>query len=178
MNVIYTGKPPEFTAAQQKKADARFARIGKLVDGRGEKEVHVFFASERYLTKAEATLNYQGHSAVGTAAEPDPAQALAEAIARLEKQVLKLRAKWRDTHRGPAAKKIVAKAAPAPETKQAEPPTIKRVTVGPRRKPMTVDEALLMIGRKDSYLPFRDVETGSVSVLVRRSDGHFDLIET
>jgi hypothetical protein len=45
-----------------------------------------------------------------------------------------------------------------------------------QRKPMTVDEAMLEIG-KDGYLPFRDADTGSVSVLIRRVDGHFDLVE-
>jgi len=55
-------------------------------------------------------------------------------------------------------------------------PRIHRIQLASRRKPMTVDEAVLEIG-KDGYLPFRDADTGSVNVLIRRVDGHFDLVE-
>jgi len=30
---------------------------------------------------------------------------------------------------------------------------------------------------KKSYIAFRDSDSGGVSILIRRSDGHFDLIE-
>ena len=46
------------------------------------------------------------------------------------------------------------------------------------RKPMTVEEAMLEIGSTENYLMFRDARTDKASVLMRRADGHFDLIET
>jgi putative sigma-54 modulation protein len=176
MNIIYSGKTQEFDELQNKKLGARFAKVSKMVDGRGEKELHVMFSSQRHLTKAEVTLNYYGHSAVGIASEPDPYQALAEAVDKLEKQVSKVKSKWRDTKRnGSTVKAAVATTAESP-TVAAPAPRINRVQITSRRKPMTVDEAILVIG-KDGYLPFRDAETGSVSVLIRRVDGHFDLVE-
>jgi putative sigma-54 modulation protein len=42
---------------------------------------------------------------------------------------------------------------------------------------MTLDEALLEMDARRDYLVYRDAETGRVSVLVRRRDGHFDLVE-
>ena len=45
------------------------------------------------------------------------------------------------------------------------------------RKPMTIDEAMLEIEGRD-YLAFQDSESGSFNVLVRRRDGHFDLVES
>lgn len=174
MNIIYSGKTQEFDELQTKKLGARFAKVSKMVDGRGEKELHVMFSSQRHLTKAEVTLNYYGHSAVGIASEPDPYQALAEAVEKLEKQVSKVKSKWRDTKRNGTAKTEVA--ASEDSTATAPAPRIHRIQVTPRRKPMTVDEAILVIG-KDGYLPFRDADTGSVSVLIRRVDGHFDLVE-
>ena len=46
-----------------------------------------------------------------------------------------------------------------------------------KRKPMTLEEALLEMDKKRDYLVYRDAETDRVSVLVRRRDGHFDLVE-
>ena len=42
---------------------------------------------------------------------------------------------------------------------------------------MTLDEALMQMDKKRDYLVYRDAETDRVSVLVRRRDGHFDLVE-
>ena len=46
-----------------------------------------------------------------------------------------------------------------------------------KRKPMTVEEAVLDLDKSRDYVVYRDAETDCVSVLVRRRDGHFDLIE-
>jgi len=46
-----------------------------------------------------------------------------------------------------------------------------------QRKPMTLEEALLEIEPDRDYVVYRDAETDRVSVLVRRRDGDFELIE-
>ena len=46
-----------------------------------------------------------------------------------------------------------------------------------RRKPMTVEEAVLEMDKSQDYLVYRDAQTDKVSVLLRRRDGHFDLVE-
>jgi putative sigma-54 modulation protein len=45
------------------------------------------------------------------------------------------------------------------------------------RKPMTLEEAMMEIGERDAYLSYIDAETDRVTVLLRRKDGHFDLVE-
>ena len=42
---------------------------------------------------------------------------------------------------------------------------------------MTLDEAVMEIEKDQDYLVYRDADKDRVSVLVRRRDGHFDLIE-
>jgi putative sigma-54 modulation protein len=42
---------------------------------------------------------------------------------------------------------------------------------------MTLEEALLVMEGDHDYLVYRDAETDRVSVLIRRRDGNFDLIE-
>ena len=52
-----------------------------------------------------------------------------------------------------------------------------RVNHHQKRKPMTLDEALLEMDKTRDYLVYRDAETTACRVLVRRRDGHFDLVE-
>lgn len=47
-----------------------------------------------------------------------------------------------------------------------------------RRKPMTLDEAIMEMENGRGYMVYRDADRECVSVLVRREDGNFDLIES
>jgi putative sigma-54 modulation protein len=53
-----------------------------------------------------------------------------------------------------------------------------RVNSQPAHKPMTLDEAVLEIDQERDYLVYRDAETDRLSLLVRRRDGNFDLVES
>jgi hypothetical protein len=53
-----------------------------------------------------------------------------------------------------------------------------RVNHHDRKKPMTLAEAMLEMEEGSPYVAFRDAKSNAVSVLVRRADGGFDLIET
>ncbi|MDP3000076.1 MAG: HPF/RaiA family ribosome-associated protein [Bryobacterales bacterium] len=184
MKITYTGREHKLTAPQQKKLDAKFSKLSKLIDSRkGEKEAHVILTSERHLNRAEITVQCMDHALVGVGADSDLASAMAEAIENLEKQLLKLRAKRRDTHRGSKETwkpERAPEAAGVVEAESAERPDqrVFRVDSNPPRKPMTLDEAVLEMEKTRDYLVYRDAETGRVSVLVRRSDGNFDLVES
>ncbi len=69
------------------------------MERRGEKEAHVVLTEERYLHKVEIKINAWDRGLVGIATNSDIAVAAHEAFERLEKQILKLRARWRDTKR-------------------------------------------------------------------------------
>ncbi len=111
---------------------------------------------------------------------------------RLEAQILKLRDRWRDTHRDPKSVRDskenwdqargggtapLRPAAPANGT-AAKKPRIFRVDPQDGRKPMTVDEALIEMEGSDPYMVYRDADQNCLSVLVRRADGNFDLIQS
>ena len=182
MKVSYRGSHIQWNPMQQKKLDAKFAKLGKLLDRRGEKEAHVILTSERRLHKAEITINYYDHPLVGIESAPDEFTALLNSIDKLEKQVLKTRAKWRDNKRAGAPKgaKPVWEA-PTETAVPAEPAPsrrVYRVNHSAGRKPMTLEEALLAMDNGQDYLVYRDAETDHVSVLLRRRDGNFDLIES
>jgi putative sigma-54 modulation protein len=169
----------ELAPAQARNLEAHFTKIGKMLDGRRECEAHVILSLERRVHSAEATINYFGHQLVGLGSSNDLFTAVHSAVEKLEKQAVKARTKWRDTKRTPHKSSPEVEAEPPAETDaEGEPERqVYRVNHHQKRKPMTLDEALMEMERKHDYLVYRDAETGRVSVLVRRRDGHFDLVE-
>ena len=173
--------------AQLKKLQAQFSKIGKVLDGKRECEAHVILSLERHLHHAEVTVHYYNHQLVGLGSSSDLFNAIGAAAEKLEKQVLKARTKFRDTKRMPRKTPSEVEAEPAPgaeleaeleaEVEAVPAPNVRRINHHQKRKPMTLDEALLEMDKSRDYLVYRDAETDRVSVLVRRRDGNFDLVE-
>jgi len=197
MKVTYTGGIGALTAPLKKKLEDRFVKLGKLLDGKGEKSAHVVLKAERHLIQAEIKVNFYGHALVGLAKNEDMFTAVSGAIEKLEKQVMKNKTKWRDTKRTPVTKGAAAipaeKPAPAPaskaQAKKAAVAAAKETKVKPKpkvfklnhredRKPMTLEEAIMNASDGQDYVVYQDAQTDRTSVLVRRPDGHFDLIES
>jgi len=197
MKITYTGQAA-FSPPQQRKLDAKFAKLGKLLDRGGEREAHVILTNQRHLNRAEITVRYYDHSLVGAGANSDLLTAITDSIDKVEKQIIRLRTKWRDTKRTPEAKSMLTKEAPAskkaaakpeakpkPKAKAAAKPAddsdnkrIFKVNHKSQRKPMTVDEAVLEFDDSRDYMVYRDADSDKLNVLVKRRDGHFDLIES
>jgi putative sigma-54 modulation protein len=177
MKITYTGRQIELAPAQLKKLQAHFAKIGILLDGKRECEAHVILSLERHLHHAEATINYYNHQFVGLGSNSELFNAIHDAAGKLEKQVLKERTKFRDNKRTPrkATSEVEREPAVGPDVEPA--PHVHKVNHHQKRKPMTLDEAILQMDKSRDYLVYRDAETDRVSVLVRRRDGHFDLVE-
>jgi putative sigma-54 modulation protein len=178
MKISYTGRQVELAPAQLKKLEARFAKVGKLLDGRRECEAHVILSLERRLHHAEVTVNYYDHQLAGLGSDADLFTAIHAAIEKLEKQAVKHRTKWRDTKRVSRKSEMPEPPAPAAAEPEGEPERrVYRINHHQKRKPMTLEEALLAMDDKRDYLVYRDAETDRTAVLVRRRDGHFDLVE-
>jgi len=176
MRITYTGRQVELAPAQFRKIEAQFAKVGKLLDGKDQREAHVILSLERHLHRAEVTVHYHNHPLVGIASNTDLFTSIHSAIGKLEKQAIKVRAKWRDTKRTPrktAEEPAAMEASPEGETEKR----VFRVNSHQNRKPMTLDEAHMEMEGDRDYLVYRDAETDRVSVLLRRRDGHFDLVE-
>jgi len=178
MKITYTGRQVELAPAQLKKLEAQFAKLGKLMDGKRELEAHVILSLERHLHHAEVTVKYYNHSLVGLGSNADLFTAIHSAAEKLEKQLLKVRTKFRDAKRAPRQAHAAAEsAAPVVEMEPETGRRVYRVNHHQKRKPMTLDEAMLEMEKDRSYMVYRDAETDRVSVLVRRQDGNFDLVE-
>ena len=183
MNVSYRGIKKDLSPKMQEKLSAKFAKISRLVEKRGEQEAHVVVTSENRMHKAEITMLFYGHPLVGIASDADLFTALNEALDKLDKQAVKNCAKYRAKVRRPASKEaangsgeLVGVVATSEGREIAQ--KVYRVNHLDQRKPMTLEEALLEMGKNDDYVVYRDAEKECVSVLIRRRDGHFDLIES
>lgn len=182
MKVTYTGKEKDFTQEQRDKIEARFARLGKLVEKKGEKKAHVVLKNTRHICEAEITMQLHDHPLVSVSRNGDSFHALTEAADKLEKQIHKLLEKQRESRRDTAAKKVkengtLAAVAAAATEDEAQAVRVYRVKTA-RQKPMTLEEAILAIGDKKDYIVFRDLDASQcATVLIRRKDGHFDLVQ-
>lgn len=180
MKITYTGIKQELSPKFQRKLDAKFAKLSKLLEKRGEIEAHVVVTSVRHLFKAEITVSFYEHRLIGLGSDADLFTAIYEAVERLEAQALKNRSKWREKHRRneePAAEPEAR--AESRESSQADkgPVNVFRVNHHNERKPMTMEEAMLEMDSQRDYVVYRDADSENVTVLVRRRDGNFDLIE-
>ena len=203
MKVSYTGIKNGLPANLQQKLDTKFAKLAKLVDGRGEKQAHVVVTSERYLHKAEITLHLHNHQLAGIGSDSDVFKAISAALDRIEKQAAKEGAKWRGTKRRSDSIKVVSAKGAEPAASQPAPPRkiasqkasagtnghVRRTSANSearvfrpnhheRGKPVTLEEALLEMEDGRDYVAYRDADKQVVCVLIRRPDGHYDLIET
>jgi putative sigma-54 modulation protein len=189
MNVTYTGKQEYLHPSQQANIESKFSKLAKLLDmhGKGEKQAHVILTHNKNQHRAEITLNYLDHALVGEHTDPDQFTAINMALEKLEKQILKVRDKRRDIKKGPregwdkgvSANSIIAAAPRNPEGLPASTngkPKVFRVQPA-ETKPMTLEEALLVIENTDDYLVYQDAKSHRPAVLLRRQDGNFDLVE-
>jgi putative sigma-54 modulation protein len=191
MKVVYSGKTKEFTPQIEEKVKVKLVKLGKMIEQRGEKCAQVLHRQERHLHKVEIKTNFYDHALLGKGEDTDLMTAICDSIEKLETQIVKMRNRWRDTHRdvkGSRAKKESAETQTAaarpvavkPKANgavKAAKPRVFRVVPDGDAKPMTLEEALLEMQSDLDYVLYRDLDRSSLSVLLRRKDGHFDLIE-
>lgn len=182
MKVSYKGIKRDLPTAQQEKLEVKFAKLARLMDGNGEKRAHVIVTGERHLHKAEITLHTREHELIGVGSDTDLFNAISGALDKIEKQAMKYSAKVRATaRRAEPMKTAAAKPAPAAAVAVRTVPANPRVfrpNHHERRKPITLEEALMQMEDGRDYLVYRDADRQSLFMLVRRRDGHFDLIES
>ena len=130
-----------------------------------------------------AYLNYRQsiaeiNGAFGKVEEAERQKSEAERQRRLAREAA-LRQEVESEEGEPGSEQVaepVTAAEPAPPGKNGSK-RVYRVDNNQRHKPMTLDEAVLEMEKDHDYLVYRDAGNDRLSVLMRRRDGHFDLIE-
>ncbi len=107
----------------------------------------------------------------------DMYMALTRAMAKIEKQAVKLKKKIIDRKQ---SAKSASRVAPQPDGHLEATPRPPRIIPARRYavKPMTAEEAALRLsGETDQFLVFRDADTSRLGVIYKRNDGNYGLIE-
>jgi putative sigma-54 modulation protein len=103
--------------------------------------------------------------------------ALTRAMAKIEKQAVKLKKKI--IHRSQSGQST-SRVAPQPDGHIEATPRPARIIPARRYavKPMTAEEAALRLSEEThQFLVFRDADTSRLAVLYKRNDGNYGLIE-
>ena len=175
MQFEYTGRHLEVTPAMRSHVEGHFARVSHLFNGSAT-NAHVIIEVERGKHRAEIVVNWHDHLLTATSVLPDMYLALSRTIDKLEKQALKLKNKIIDRkHNAEKVAVVAANGADVPADNREPRIVTERKTAS---KPMTVEEAVIKLkNQKDDLVVYRDAETEKISVLYKRKDGNFGLIQ-
>ena len=200
MNVEYTGRHYEVTAADRKEIESGLSKIKKIL--RGSFETKVVLTVEKHRHKAEIAINSRVGNLVALSQAKDMTAAIGNALEHLEKQALKnktrLIAKKRRNHKDKNRDgEVVVQSSPAQQTATTAasstvsmvvhkfPAFAKSTDVHLVRsedavalRPMTLEEAIKEAHFRDrDVFVFRDPK-GKLMILHRTRDGKMELIET
>lgn len=175
MRFEYTGRHIEVTPALRSHVEDHFKRIKHLFNGDSAK-AHVIIEVERGRHRSEIIVNWRRDVLTAASTQQDMYRSLAQTIAKIEKQVLKLKNKKVDkTHKAAKAAEVTSRAAEVPPA-----PSSPRIIAARRYavKPMTDDEAALRLdGDENQFLVYRDAQDQKISVIYKRKDGNYGLIQ-
>ncbi len=178
MEFEYTGRHVDVTPALRSHVEDHFSKIDHIFND-STARAHVIIEVEKNRQIGEILVHWREHTLTATDTNADMYQALTRAIAKIEKQALKLKKKLIDRKQSAKSTASIAPQPDGQETLEASPrpPRIlaaRRYAV----KPMTAEEASLQLSTADDqFLVFRDADTNRLGVLYKRKDGNFGLIE-
>jgi putative sigma-54 modulation protein len=175
MKFEYTGRHMEVTPALRSHVEEHFQRLNHLFDGQAL-NAHVIIEVEKGRHRSEMIVKWRNEVLTANSTLADMYQSLSKTIDKIEKQALKIKNKIIDKHH--KAKKVTAVVAPEDEVNPV--PNAPKI-VSARRyavKPMTAEEAVFRLNDEENqFLVFRNAEDEKVSVIYKRKDGDYGLIQ-
>ncbi|MBV9960226.1 MAG: ribosome-associated translation inhibitor RaiA [Acidobacteria bacterium] len=177
MKFEYTGRHMDVTPAIRAHVEEHFQKLEHIFTDTTAR-AHVILEVEKNRQIGEILVHWRDHTLTATDTNADMYQALTRAIAKIEKQALKLKKKIIDRKQGAQRTSAVA---PQPDGQEVEAaPRAPRIIAARRYavKPMTAEEAAMRLdGEPNQFLVFRDADTERLGVIYKRKDGNFGLIE-
>jgi putative sigma-54 modulation protein len=189
MQFEYTGRHMDVTPAIRAHVEEHFGKLDHIFENSSTARAHVIIDVIKNRHNAEIILHWREHTLTAKETNADMYGALTRAIDKLEKQALKLKKKI--IERKQSATPLSALAPQdTPRAAGADgggggtavaaalaPPRI----ISARRyrvKPMTAEEAAMSLAEdSNQFVVFRDSDTSRLSVLYKRKDGNFGLIQ-
>src|SRR5690554_4813484 len=179
IRINFTDRNLEITQALREYTEKKMAKIEKYLQEHRTSTAEVVLRTERGVHIAEVTMNLSGLILRGEGKTSDMYVSIDAAVDRIERQLNKHKTRINRRSQGPKLAEVAAP--PVEEGERAVEKTEGPKIVRTKRfalKPMSPEEAALqmdLLGH--DFFVFRDADSGEVSVLYRRRDGNFGLIE-
>lgn len=187
MQFEYTGRHMDVTPAIRAHVEEHFGKLGHIFENSSTARAHVIIDVVKNRHIAEILFHWREHTLTAKDTNADMYQALTRCIDKIEKQALKLKKKMIDRRQEALPTSAVAPdssaddadadASAAPENAE---PRQGRIIAARRYKvkPMTAEEAVMSLAEDgDQFVVFRDSDTSRLSVLYKRKDGNYGLIQ-
>jgi putative sigma-54 modulation protein len=192
MRITVTFRHMEATDALREHAEKRLRRIAKYVHRAVDAHVILSVVKRRHI--AEIILNADRATLTAKEETDDLYSAIDFAADKIEQRARKHTEKLKSHKLSAPSRRARGEAAPLPEPAQNGPglrmDVIRADSFGRRKgpevihtkrlpvKPMSVEEAVMQMDlMSNEFLVFRNAATESLSVVYRRKDGHYGLIE-
>lgn len=184
MAVSVTFRQMDATDALKSFATDKVDRINRMLNR--PSETHVVLSLEKYMHKADVTVQSNGLLMRGEDKSEDMYQSIDRAVDKIERQLRRYKGKLRQHHVKEDAKlrvrlssieqpEEVRNASEVPED-HAPPTVIKTQEI--QIRPMGVDEAIMQMDLlHNDFLVFQNSTSRDINVIYRRKDGTIGLIE-
>lgn len=175
MKITLRGKNIEITEAIEEKVSEKLSKLDKYFIVSENVEAKVLVRTYPYGQKIEVTIPTEYVLLRAEVVDQDLYNAIDLVIDKLEGQIRKY--KTRLNRKSKDNKLAFNLASIEPLEDEEEDVLVKTKTITP--KPMDMEEAIMqmdLIGH--SFFVYRDTETDAISIVYRRNDGDYGLIET
>lgn len=175
MKITLRGKNIEITEAIEEKVSEKLSKLDKYFIVSENVEAKVLVRTYPYGQKIEVTIPTEYVLLRAEVVDQDLYNAIDLVIDKLEGQIRKY--KTRLNRKSKDNKLAFNLASIEPLEEEEEEVLVKTKTITP--KPMDMEEAIMqmeLIGH--SFFVYRDTETDAISIVYRRNDGDYGLIET
>jgi len=184
MEFEYTGRHIEVSPAIRAHVEDHFQKLEHLFETSTTARAHIIIEVIKNRHIAEILFHWREHTLTAKDTNVDMYQSLTRCMDKIEKQAVKLKKKL--IERKQSAKPV---SAVAPDVEGAAADDAAPDDAAPRQpriiqarrypvKPMTPEEAVMSLGGdSNQFIVFRDSDTERLSVLYKRKDGNFGLIQ-
>ena len=174
MKITLRGKNIEITEAIEEKVSEKLSKLDKYFIVSENVEAKVLVRTYPYGQKIEVTIPTEYVLLRAEVVDQDLYNAIDLVIDKLEGQIRKYKTRL---NRKSKDNKLAFNLASIEPLDDEEDVLVKTKTITP--KPMDMEEAIMqmeLIGH--SFFVYRDTETDAISIVYRRNDGDYGLIET
>ncbi|HEX8561316.1 MAG TPA: ribosome-associated translation inhibitor RaiA [Pyrinomonadaceae bacterium] len=186
MDFEYTGRHIDVTPALRAHVEEHFGKIESIFENATTARAHVIIDVVKNRHIAEILFHWREHTLTAKDTNADMYRALTRCVDKIEKQALKLKKKMIERKQDATPLSAVAPdTSPEPaagaESEPEEGESRQGRIIAARRyrvKPMTPEEAVMSLAEDgDQFVVFRDSDTDRLSVLYKRKDGNYGLIQ-